>query len=115
MTTDEPGYVYEDAPGKRLFPLGNLYMTRGIASSGIEPEQIATWIAMHEHGLWGDDISDEDSLANNMAVYGDGGRVLSAYRWTDAEGDEQRVYVITEAETSEGVREVTTVLFASEY
>lgn len=115
MNSDEPGYVYEDAPGKRLFPLGNCYITPGIRDSGMSNEQIATFLVEHQHGLWGDDISDEDSVANNCAVHGGGGRILSAYRWTDTEGDERRVWVITEAESAPGIREVTTVLFADEY
>ncbi|NCT90372.1 hypothetical protein GXB85_05325 [Cellulomonas sp. APG4] len=109
MDTDEPGYVYEDAPGKRLFPLGNVYITRSIAESGIPHEVIAEFLAHHQHGLWGDDISDEDSIANNCATHGGGGRVLSAFRWTDPRGDEYRVHVVTEVEVDERTRHTTTV------
>lgn len=114
MYTDEPGYIYEDKPGKKLFSLGQLLMSRGIAASGMAMHDIATFIVNHQHGLWGDDITDEDSVANNCGVR-DGGRVLSAYRWTDADGEERRVYVITEGEDDNGVRAATTIMFSEEY
>lgn len=86
------------------FPLGRTYATAAFTqwaeTHGID---LARFLHRHHCGDWGD-LDEEDKQANEDALR-DGARILSAYL---TEG--RKIYVITEAE-----RNMTTILFASEY
>ena len=62
----------------------------------------------------GGNLCSEDKVINKRAIK-DGSRVLSSYKYSDADGKSHDVWVITEAADDQGVREVTTVLLPSEY
>ena len=85
-----------------LFKPGRLVCTPG-ASEVFTSLEIGQFIERHLRGDWGD-LDQEDKFSNERAVR-DGSRLLSAY-----ETDDDRVYVITEAD-----RSVTTVLLPEEY
>lgn len=91
------------------FDLGRTVMTCGIeplvTAGQLNPAYI---LARHQRGDWGD-LSDGDKAANDRAVR-DGGRILSAYVLPCG-----KVYVITDAEDDDGVRQVTTILLPEEY
>ena len=84
------------------FPLGKVYATPGAMALGID---LAAYLRRHHCGDWGDELCEEDKLANEAALR-DRTRLLSCYR-TPA-GD--RLYVITEWD-----RSATTVLLPEEY
>lgn len=86
------------------FKLGQLVTTRGfLARHGDDVDLVATLIARHAAGDWGD-LGDEDKRANEIALeYGY--RILSAY-----DTPKGKVWVITEAD-----RSATTVLLPEEY
>ncbi len=89
-----------------LFPLGNLYTTRGalalFTESG-DSRELVNLIARHASGDWGD-VPPEDALANVTALT-HRLRILSSYPV-----GEHRVWIITEADRSS-----TTVLRPDEY
>ena len=64
----------------------------------------------HKSMNWGD-VCDDDKLSNDDAIL-NGGRILSSYKIPDEiyYGDDIKIYIITESN-----REVTTILFPSEY
>ena len=86
-----------------LFPLGNLYSTRGINES-LDRQEMFAMVARHACGDWGI-CCQEDKLANQQALK-TGARLLSVYR--SKSGD--KIWIITEAD-----RSATTVLYPSEY
>jgi hypothetical protein len=88
---------------KPLFPLGNVYMTSGVAALELDPTEIARLLNRHQCGDWGD-LDDEDKQANDRDLKL-GERLLSRY---DTEAGP--FYVITERD-----RSTTTVLLRSEY
>jgi hypothetical protein len=88
---------------KPLFPLGNVYMTAGVAALELDPDHIARLLHRHQCGDWGD-LDDEDKQANDRDLRS-GERLLSRY---DTEAG--ALYVITERD-----RSMTTVLLRSEY
>jgi hypothetical protein len=99
---DKP-YIVPGAPGRKLFPLGALVITSA-ASEALPRVDVAHAFSRHAAGLWGD-LSDEDRLANEMAVK-HGGRILSAYSSTNG----IKFWVITETD-----RSATTVLLTDDY
>ena len=88
---------------KPLFPLGNVYMTAGVAALELDAEDIAWLLHRHQCGDWGD-LDDEDKQANDRDRKL-GERLLSRY-----DTDAGSLYVITERD-----RSTTTVLLRSEY
>ena len=88
---------------KPLFPLGDVYLTAGVAALELDPEDIARLLHRHQCGDWGD-LDDEDKQANDRDLKC-GERLLSRY---DTEAGP--LYVITERD-----RSTTTVLLRSEY
>lgn len=88
---------------KPLFPLGNIYLTAGVAALEFEADEIARLLHRHQCGDWGD-LDDEDKQANDRDLKL-GERLLSRY---DTEAG--ALYVITERD-----RSTTTVLLRSEY
>jgi len=91
------------------FSLGRTVMTRGVeplvTSGRLNPAYI---LARHARRDWGD-LSEGDKRANDHAL-ADGARILSAYELPCG-----KVYVITDAEDDDGVRQVTTILLSEEY
>jgi len=87
---------------KPLFPLGNVYLTAGVAALELDPDEIARLLHRHQCGDWGD-LDDEDKAANERDLKL-GERLLSRY---DTEAGP--LYVITERD-----RSMTTVLLRSE-
>lgn len=63
----------------------------------------------HCRGDWGDDLNEQDQLANNEALT-TGARLLSSYVIKGL-----KIWVITEAEDAEGFRIATTVLLPEDY
>jgi len=88
-----------------MFPLGRLLATptalEALAECG---RTAAEFISRHVRGDWSD-MSAEDAAANTVAIF-EGSRILSSF----AIDDEQRLWVITEAD-----RSLTTVLMPSDY
>ena len=94
---------------KPLFQLGQVMITPGIRGA-FSPAQILPLLARHHKGDWGT-CDKEDSQANQDALES-GARILSAYMI-----GEQKVWIITEAETTEGKgdRAQTTIMLPEEY
>lgn len=86
-----------------LFPLGRIVATRN-AISTLTPEEIATAIARHASGDWGDDVDPDDWAENELSLK-EGFRLFSVYRARD-----QKFWIITEAD-----RSATTVLLPEDY
>lgn len=63
---------------KPLFPLGNVYLTAGVAALELEPDKIVRLLHRHQCGDWGD-LDDEDKLANDRDLKC-GERLLSRLR-----------------------------------
>jgi hypothetical protein len=78
-----------------------------LQAAGVSPQHL---LARHAQGDWGD-LSQEDMEANNQALV-DGSRLLSAYVLT---GQDQKVWIITEAVVDNGQRASTCILMADEY
>jgi hypothetical protein len=76
-------------------------------AAGVRPQDL---LARHARGDWGN-LSQEDMEANNQALV-DGSRILSAYVLP---GQDQKVWIITEAVGDDGQRTSTCVLMADEY
>lgn len=96
--------VIQMKPRPPLFPLGRIVATRGVLMH-LEREGVAAdpYLDRHVRGDWGD-VPREDAEANQYAVLV-GARILSSYLIAG-----ERVWIITEAD-----RNVTTLLFPSEY
>lgn len=101
------------------FELGQIVTTVGARSvlgggdvSALSEDQylsrVAELIARHHKGDWGD-VGPEDAKSNDKALES-GARVFSSYNVND-----DKLWVITEAEDDEGVRNSTCVLHPSEY
>ena len=90
-----------------MFKLGQVVMTKGIASALEEDENFAmevnTALAKYQLGDWGV-TCDEDAEMNDVAVQV-GERILAVY-----ETYKGNIWIITEWN-----RSVTTILFPSEY
>jgi hypothetical protein len=94
-----------------LFPLGSLYVTRGIQA--LMDEQgldVSPYIARHQTGDDGD-LDEEDKAENRLSLKHNY-RILSAYHFSPANDPNNKIkfWIITEAD-----RSVTTVLLPSEY
>jgi hypothetical protein len=89
-------------PAMPLVTLGTLLITKS-AHELLTPEEIASAIAKHLVGDWGD-LPPCDWEANNEALL-EGNRLLSAYGQ-----DDRRFWIITEAD-----RSVTTILLPNDY
>lgn len=90
-------------PAKTKFPLGELYATAN-AEATLVPGDVATALARHHIGDWGD--LDAEDKASNEAGLLNGERLLSAYH--DSKG--VKFWIITERD-----RSVTTVLLPEDY
>lgn len=94
-----------------LFPLGRLYVTRGIQA--LMDEQgldVTPFIARHQTGDDGD--LDEEDKAENRLSQKHGYRILSAYHFSPVNHSDNKIkfWIITEAD-----RAATTVLLPEEY
>jgi hypothetical protein len=87
------------------FALGHVVMTPGVAALGID---VLPYLKRHAHKDW-TERDGHDRRANEQAVK-NGGRILSAYDVPLANGDTERIWVITEADRSS-----TCLLLPSEY
>ena len=118
-------------------PLGQVVATRAVDRQLLGQDEgrafVMACLRRHAGGDWGD-LDGHDAEANDLALV-TGARVLSSYliprevrQGAGAEPDsgpqlpqlreviaDERLWIITEAEDSEGVRSQTTVLFPSDY
>lgn len=78
-----------------------------LQAAGVLPLDL---LSRHVQGDWGD-LSQDDLEANNQALE-DGSRLLSAYVLT---GQDQKVWIITEAVGDDGLRASTCIMMADEY
>lgn len=92
------------------FDLGQIVATPG-ASEALDSanQSPSEYLQRHAAGDWGA-VSAEDAIANDTALV-DGSRLLSAYQLPD----NQRIWIITEAEDKSGHRLATTILLPEEY
>ncbi len=92
---------------KPSFPIGKIYLTRGVNDKIAEDVVFAAFVlkSIHRHCTkdWGD-LDNEDKQANDQALV-EGTRILSAY----IQGS-YKIWIITEAD-----RSATTILFPEEY
>jgi hypothetical protein len=95
---------------KQLFSAGKSIVTQGaletLGTAGVTPENL---VDQHYHGEWGD--THPDDAEENDAAIENGKRILSAHVLPTG----VRVWVLTEATSSDGTRPVTTVLLPDEY
>lgn len=93
------------------FSLGQCVATPGaleaLQAAGVSPLDL---LARHSQGDWGD-LSQGDLEANNQALM-DGSRILSAYVLP---GQDQKVWIITEAVGDDGQRASTCIMMTNEY
>jgi hypothetical protein len=90
---------------KRLFPLGQTYITPGAMEALSEAGQgAAEFLNRHQRGDWGD-LGEEDKAENEYSV-DKRLRIFSAYHTREG----VKLWVITEAD-----RSATTILLPSEY
>jgi|GEM_PF-2342813 len=61
-----------------LFPLGDVYLTAGVAALELDPDEIGRLLHRHQCGDWGD-LDEEDKAANDLDLR-EGGRLLSPLR-----------------------------------
>ena len=109
-------------------PLGHLVATRAVDRHLLGEAEgrafVMACLRRHAGGDWGD-LDGHDAEANNLALV-TGARILSSYLIPEQvrrdagvdDGDgigHERLWIITEAEDSEGVRSQTTLLFPSDY
>ena len=94
-----------------LFSIGQCVATPGaletLQAAGVSPLDL---LSRHSQGDWGD-LSQDDLEANNQALV-DGSRILSAYVLP---GQDQKVWIITEAVGDNGQRGSTCIMMADEY
>lgn len=89
-----------------LFPLGQIYATRGAIEAAEKAEDnLSRFLALHASGNWGE-LGEEDKLQNERAVRLRDSMILSVYRLKD----NTKIWIITESDNS-----VTTILLPSEY
>jgi hypothetical protein len=104
--TDEPATAPPSLQVKQpYFALGHVVMTPGVAALGID---VLPYLNRHAHKDW-TELDGHDRRANEQAVK-NGGRILSAYDVPLADGETERIWVITEADRSS-----TCLLLPSEY
>ena len=138
-----PVQINSNVPGRRgpggaqrklRVPLGHLVATRAVdrqlMGHAAGREFVMSCLRRHQSGDWGD-LDRHDAEANDLALV-TGARVLSSYlipgevrQGAGAEPDagphlrevitDERLWIITEAEDSQGVRSQTTALFPSDY
>jgi hypothetical protein len=90
-------------PRTERFSLGQVVATAN-AAVHVSPSDIATMLARHQSGDWGD-LDSEDRQTNEEALQS-GGRLFSVYHVADG----TKVYVITEWD-----RSLTTILLPEDY
>jgi len=90
---------------KQLFALGHVVMTDGAAALEID---FRPYIARHQAGDWSE-LDEFDKRQNRQALKEDL-RILSAYNVPVGGGENERIWIITEAD-----RSVTSVLLPEEY
>jgi len=102
---DDMGVLWDPPRQGWRFPLGDLYITKGIMDlierQGVD---IAPLVTRHLTGDWGD-MDSHDRAHNDHALL-TGARLLNAYRVAETE----TVWIITESSRTE-----TTVLRPDEY
>jgi len=98
----EPPPVQREQP---YFALGHVVMTPGVAALEID---VLSYLDRHAHKDWSG-LDRHDRRANEQAIK-NGGRILSAYDVLLADGERERIWVITEADRSS-----TCLLLPSEY
>ena len=138
-----PVQINSNVPGRRgasgaqrqlRVPIGHLVATRAVdrqlMSHAAGRAFVMTCLRRHQSGDWGD-LGSHDAEANDLALV-TGARVLSSYQipgelrqGAGAEPDsgpqlrevisDERLWIITEAEDSQGNRSQTTVLLPSDY
>lgn len=92
------------------FSLGQVVATPGvIAAAEASGDNLLAFVARHHGGDWGELDAHDRRLNDESVVLG--GRILSVYTLKDG----QRIYVITEGEDDDRVRQATTVLLRNEY
>lgn len=109
-------------------PLGHLVATRAVDRQLLGQDEgrafVMACLRRHAGGDWGD-LDGHDAEANDLALV-TGARILSSYlipeqvrrdagTGADAGVGDDRLWIITEAEDSDGVRSQTTLLFPSDY
>ncbi len=97
-----------ETPKPTLFKGGTLVVTTGVQHLASTNQALAALLYRHLTGDWGD-LCDEDKAENQFSLENDY-RILSHYKFTDAEGADARVYIITEWD-----RSLTTILLPDEY
>jgi hypothetical protein len=96
--------VEELMPNVAPIPLGQVVVTRGVAShKNLPADDIMRALNRHRLGDWGE-VGDEDWALNDQALRR-GERLLSAYTVNHV-----KVWIITEAD-----RSATTILLPEEY
>ena len=106
------------------FSIGQVVATPGaLALLQATGRSVASLLARHMHGDFGD-ICRDDSALNELAIT-DGSRIMSVYRLVDAEKlnstphskrtSLKSAWVITDAADEHGVRHVTTILRPEDY
>jgi hypothetical protein len=97
------------AAAMKKFPLGNVYMTRGVASEAADNVAFDIFVRRslrrYASGDWGEMCASDKALNESAVNNPDGGRIFAAY----ASGA-YKIWIITEAD-----RSITTVLFPDEY
>lgn len=86
------------------FPLGRLFVTRGISDLIDQGINIYTFLKRHVNADWGD-ICEADKTLNDLAINSND-RLFSSYQVHP----ELKIWIITEAD-----RSATTMLLPSEY
>jgi hypothetical protein len=93
---DEPATAPPSVQAKQpCFALGHVVMTPGVAALEID---VLPYLNRHAQKDWGE-LDWHDRRANEQAVK-NGGRILSAYDVPLADGETERIWVITEADRS---------------
>jgi hypothetical protein len=76
-------------------------------------ENVLEYVSKHVRGDWCD-LSDDDAEANENALV-DGSRILSSYVLKGDGDDQNKIWIITDAEDDDGKRKATTVMLPEEY
>ena len=100
-----------EQPKPLQFPLGRLYVTRGVQKLMDEKGlDISPFLQRHMTGDDGD-LDEEDKAENRLSLK-QGYRILSAYHFSPLNDPDNKIkfWIITEAD-----RSVTTVLLPEEY
>lgn len=93
---------------KKSFDLGQLLVTRH-AADVLSPMEIITVISRHSMQDWSG-CCREDAARNREAI-NNGDQIMSVYKLSHG----RTVWVITDAEDDNGVRNYTTVLLPEDY